>query len=174
MPSFPVSPHLPWDPPSTGPLPGPCPPLSWTGLASCVSYVRTGCKEGCTVFKIRFFFLDLNYKCCKEMEDQCIEYIKILMKQIYILKIHKESNLIPNLLIDFIQLLTEVQIEDFHSIFVQFLNFDIEPLLTQILFTYSVMSRSSTSRAALQEHKLHWPRHIGACFVSISCVCHSV
>lgn len=36
------------------------------------------------------------------MEDQCIEYIKILMKYIYILKIHKENSLIPNLLIDFI------------------------------------------------------------------------
>lgn len=59
-------------------------------------------KEGCTVFKIRFFLLDLNYKCCEEMEDQCIEYIKILMKYIYILKIHKENSLIPNLLIDFI------------------------------------------------------------------------
>ena len=59
-------------------------------------------KEGCTVFKIRFFCLDLNFKCCKEMEDQCIEYIKILKKYIYILKIHKENNLIPNLLIDLI------------------------------------------------------------------------
>lgn len=32
------------------------------------------------------------------------------------------------------------------------------------------MTRSSTSRAAVQEHKLHWPHHIGSCFVSISCV----
>ena len=40
-------------------------------------------KEGPTVFKVQFSFLDLNYKCCEEMEDQCIEYIKILNIYIY-------------------------------------------------------------------------------------------
>lgn len=93
------------------------------------------------------------------------------LKEIDILKIHEENNLIPNLLvIDFTQLLTEVYIQDFHSIFVQFLNFDIEPLLTQILFTYLVRSRSSTSRAAVQEHKFTGritQRHV----LSASAVC---
>ena len=59
-------------------------------------------KEGPTVFKVQFSFLDLNYKCCEEMEDQCIEYIKILKKYIYILKLHKENSLTGNLpVIDF-------------------------------------------------------------------------
>lgn len=48
-------------------------------------------------------------------------------KEIYIyLKIHEENSLIPNLLL----VLTEVYVQDIHSIFVLFLNFYIETLLT--------------------------------------------
>ena len=46
----------PGTPPSTGPLPGPCPQLFWVGLASCVSYVRTGCKKKRDAQFLRFDF----------------------------------------------------------------------------------------------------------------------
>lgn len=98
-PSFPVSPHR-LGPPSTGPLPGPAPPHfpgpDWPPASLCEDWMQA--KEGPTVLRFNFSFLDLNYKCCKEMEDQCIECIKIL-KEIDILKIHEKNNLIPNLLV---------------------------------------------------------------------------
>lgn len=83
MPSFPVSPHL--GPPQHRSSPRPLAPHfpgpDWPPASLCEDWMQA--KEGPTVFKIQFSFLDLNYKCCKEMEDQCIEYIKILKKYIF-------------------------------------------------------------------------------------------
>lgn len=81
MPSLPVSPHLPGTPPAQVLSQTPAPHFpgpDWPPASLCEDWMQA--KEGPTVFKIQFSFLDLNYKCCKEMEDQCIEYIKILKK----------------------------------------------------------------------------------------------